>query len=94
MKLQAYPTAADRINDSPADVGGSPVVWVLLPVAPYPGGFATNIIGRGLLGRWGPNFAADPIVTRWIWVQIGFRFGFRLGSDWVQIGFRFGSVRG
>lgn len=21
--------------------------------------------GRGLLGRWGPNHAADPIVTRW-----------------------------
>ena len=21
--------------------------------------------GRGLLGKWGPNFAADPIVTRW-----------------------------
>ena len=25
----------------------------------------TGIIGRGLLGRWGPNHAADPIVTRW-----------------------------
>lgn len=23
------------------------------------------MIGRGLLGRWGPNHAADPIVTRW-----------------------------
>lgn len=21
--------------------------------------------GRGSLGRWGPNHAADPIVTRW-----------------------------
>jgi ADP-ribose pyrophosphatase len=21
--------------------------------------------GRGLLGKWGPNHAADPIVTRW-----------------------------
>lgn len=21
--------------------------------------------GRGILGRWGPNHAADPIVTRW-----------------------------
>ncbi|CAF4463446.1 unnamed protein product, partial [Rotaria magnacalcarata] len=21
--------------------------------------------GRGLLGRWGPNHAGDPIVTRW-----------------------------
>lgn len=25
----------------------------------------SGIIGRGLLGRWGPNHAADPIVTRW-----------------------------
>lgn len=25
----------------------------------------TGVIGRGLLGRWGPNHAADPIVTRW-----------------------------
>ena len=25
----------------------------------------TGIEGRGLLGRWGPNLAVDPIVTRW-----------------------------
>jgi ADP-ribose pyrophosphatase len=25
----------------------------------------TGIIGRGLLGRWGPNHAADPVVTCW-----------------------------
>ncbi|XP_076650855.1 ADP-ribose pyrophosphatase, mitochondrial [Halictus rubicundus] len=25
----------------------------------------TGIIGRGILGRWGPNHAADPIVTCW-----------------------------
>ncbi|XP_037990518.1 ADP-ribose pyrophosphatase, mitochondrial isoform X1 [Motacilla alba alba] len=25
----------------------------------------TGLTGRGLLGRWGPNHAADPIVTRW-----------------------------
>lgn len=25
----------------------------------------TGIIGRGVLGRWGPNHAADPIVTSW-----------------------------
>lgn len=25
----------------------------------------TGISGRGVLGRWGPNHAADPIVTRW-----------------------------
>ena len=25
----------------------------------------TGVAGRGVLGRWGPNHAADPIVTRW-----------------------------
>lgn len=25
----------------------------------------TGVTGRGLLWRWGPNHAADPIVTRW-----------------------------
>lgn len=25
----------------------------------------TGLKGRGFLGRWGPNHAADPIVTRW-----------------------------
>lgn len=25
----------------------------------------TGIALRGLLGRWGPNHAADPIVTKW-----------------------------
>lgn len=25
----------------------------------------TGVAARGLLGRWGPNHAADPIVTRW-----------------------------
>ncbi|XP_066941994.1 ADP-ribose pyrophosphatase, mitochondrial [Macrobrachium rosenbergii] len=25
----------------------------------------TGVCGRGVLGRWGPNHAADPIVTRW-----------------------------
>jgi ADP-ribose pyrophosphatase len=26
----------------------------------------TGCAGRGLLGRWGPNHAADPVVTRWV----------------------------
>ncbi|XP_065053971.1 transient receptor potential cation channel subfamily M member-like 2 isoform X2 [Rhopilema esculentum] len=25
----------------------------------------TGIVGRGLLGKWGPNHAVDPVVTRW-----------------------------
>ena len=33
-----------------------------LPANPYG---RTGIIGRGLLGRFGPNHAADPIATRW-----------------------------
>lgn len=26
----------------------------------------TGLAGRGVLGKWGPNHAADPIVTRWL----------------------------
>lgn len=26
----------------------------------------TGLKGRGLLGRWGPNHAADPVVTRYV----------------------------
>jgi ADP-ribose pyrophosphatase len=26
----------------------------------------TGMIGRGLLGKWGPNHAADPVVTRFV----------------------------
>ncbi|XP_052859897.1 ADP-ribose pyrophosphatase, mitochondrial [Anopheles cruzii] len=32
------------------------------PVNPFG---RTGIRGRGILGRWGPNHAADPVVTRW-----------------------------
>ena len=28
----------------------------------------TGMVGRGLLGRWGPNHAADPIVTRYVFI--------------------------
>lgn len=34
----------------------------LLPLNPLG---RTGLRGRGVLGRWGPNHAADPIVTRW-----------------------------
>ena len=31
----------------------------------------TGMIGRGLLGKWGPNHAADPIVTRYVrWIFV------------------------
>lgn len=32
----------------------------------------TGIRGRGRLGRWGPNHAADPVVTRWKRDENGF----------------------
>ncbi|EGD80026.1 TK/HMTK protein kinase [Salpingoeca rosetta] len=31
----------------------------------------TGIRGRGVLGRWGPNHAADPVVTRWAFTPEG-----------------------
>lgn len=37
-------------------------VEAFLPVNPYG---PTGLGGRGLLGNWGPNHAADPIVTTW-----------------------------
>jgi ADP-ribose pyrophosphatase len=33
----------------------------------------TGLIGKGCLGRWGPNHAADPIVTRFDSMHIGKR---------------------
>ena len=35
----------------------------LNPVVALNQEMSTGIKGRGLLGDWGPNFAADPIVT-------------------------------
>lgn len=29
----------------------------------------TGLKGRGVLGKWGPNHAADPIVTRWKMIE-------------------------
>lgn len=31
----------------------------------------TGIVGRGALGRWGPNIAGDPLVTRWKYDEKG-----------------------
>lgn len=44
--------------------GGYSVDRRLLGVPVNPIG-RTGLRGRGLLGRWGPNHAADPIITRW-----------------------------
>ena len=35
------------------------------PKAPLNVRGRTGMKGRGVLGRWGPNHAADPVVTRW-----------------------------
>jgi len=34
----------------------------------------TGLAGRGTLGKWGPNHAADPIVTRLVWNEVQFNF--------------------
>lgn len=39
----------------------SPLHYITLPINPWK---RTGICGRGLLGKWGPNHAADPIVVR------------------------------
>jgi len=31
----------------------------------------TGVRGRGVLGKWGPNHAADPLVTRWTLDEAG-----------------------
>ena len=33
----------------------------------------TGVVGRGVLGKWGPNHAADPVVTRWSTAENGAR---------------------
>ena len=33
----------------------------------------TGVGGRGVLGKWGPNHAADPVVTRWKLADNGHR---------------------
>lgn len=35
-----------------------------IPIHPLNIEGRTGLAGRGLLGKWGPNYAADPIVTR------------------------------
>ena len=40
------------------------ITLIQLDVHRNPAG-RTGIRGRGVLGRWGPNHAADPIITRW-----------------------------
>ncbi|CAN8021972.1 unnamed protein product [Ixodes persulcatus] len=39
--------------------------YALVEGAPQNPHGRTGLSGRGRLGRWGPNHAADPVVTRW-----------------------------
>jgi len=38
------------------------MIFDCYPINPFG---RTGLRGRGLLGRWGPNHAADPVVTKW-----------------------------
>ena len=40
-------------------------VYQIVDLFPLNPAGRTGLRGRGVLGRWGPNHAADPIVTRW-----------------------------
>jgi len=40
-------------------------VYQIVDLFPLNPAGRTGLKGRGVLGRWGPNHAADPIVTRW-----------------------------
>lgn len=41
----------------------------------------TGIAGKGQLGRWGPNFAADPVVTRWNPIERKFQVAMGVRGD-------------
>ncbi len=64
-KIETLPSikfnALDRINRLNYD-GDYDVDEKNTPINPKG---RTGIIGRGLLGRFGPNHAADPVVTKW-----------------------------
>ncbi|XP_004681478.1 PREDICTED: ADP-ribose pyrophosphatase, mitochondrial [Condylura cristata] len=44
----------------------------------------TGLAGRGLLGRWGPNHAADPIITRWKRDRSGNKMATASGKNILQ----------
>lgn len=54
------------IKVSQGGLGKTVVMKISLPERNPVG--RTGMVGRGLLGRWGPNHAADPVVTRYILV--------------------------
>jgi ADP-ribose pyrophosphatase len=50
-------------TDRPRSLTGRVIAFDAQGLPLNPAG-RTGLAGRGLLGKWGPNFAADPIVTR------------------------------
>lgn len=66
--IQAHPEIKLRFNEVDGNVDRTSFMSKYhldskgLPLNPRG---RTGISGRGELGRWGPNHAADPIVTRW-----------------------------
>ena len=42
-----------------------------------------GVTGRGVLGKWGPNHAADPVVTRWKRSELG-EFNSKIKFPWFN----------
>lgn len=59
--VDKYNTLDGKVNRQ-SHCGTYQVMNGVYPLNPYG---RTGLKGRGLLGRWGPNHAADPIVSRW-----------------------------
>ena len=59
----ADPTDVSRVdfNSRPSYEGQIKLGKDGRPLNPYG---RTGMVGRGLLGKWGPNHVADPIITR------------------------------
>lgn len=66
--LEKMENFAPKFNDMDGKInrkshqGNYKVLNGRIPLNPHG---RTGLKGQGLLGRWGPNHAADPIVTRW-----------------------------
>lgn len=63
--------AVDRSGAQPIDRTSFEGFYQIVNGMPRNPRGRTGLRGRGLLGRWGPNHAADPIVTRWAFTPEG-----------------------
>ncbi|KAK2833695.1 hypothetical protein Q5P01_017584 [Channa striata] len=62
--IESFSPQFNTINDS-VDRTSFEGIYKVKEGKPLNPSGRTGVTGRGLLGRWGPNHAADPIVTRW-----------------------------